>query len=166
MNNMMSSICAFLVVFCVIANVHGSVVKRTTCDETTALNSTLKRAFLDDHNRHGSQATLEWSDSVASIAQNYANLCTTIGHSQCDAKGEMGQNLAIRINWPDVSTADVSRIVQQWADNNEPLKWASSSEVGCGMSGCAFGGSVFGPDRMIVCYYNWGGNVAGSHNPY
>ena len=196
MSNMMFSICSFLVIFSLISNVHGSVVKNTTCSESTALNSTLIQAVLDAHNLHRCQAgdaadmiKLVWSDRVASIAQDHANLCTTsLVHSQCDSNGGMAKNTYTLINWPAVSTADVSMMVRSWASGSQyydsttgnytdvnyrgmglqykQLMWASSSEIGCGMSERDFGGALFGPDRKFVCYYNPGGNVVGSQKPY
>ena len=87
----MSSICCVFVIFSVISNVHGSVVKREACSESTQLTPALIHAALDAHNHHRSQAgdgdaanmvKLVWSDQMASWAQDRANQCQVSGHSQ------------------------------------------------------------------------------------
>ena len=197
MSNIMSSICSFLVIFCVISNVHGSVVKRTTCSESTTLNSTHIQAVLDAHNLYRSQAgdaadmiKLVWSDWLASIAQDDANLCNETGHSQCDPNKEMARNYHYLSSWPNVNATDLSWNVEDWhnyglrfynsttgyaiyehyneyAWDYKRLMWASSSEIGCGMSTCDLP-SVFGHKAhgMFVCYYNPAGNFTSSQKPY
>ena len=177
---MMSSICSFLVIFSVISNVHGSVVKRATCNESTALNSTLKQAVLDAVNLRRSQVSdaadmlkLVWSDRVASIAQNNANVCMA-SEDQCDYLGLTPKNVYLWSNSQTISTDDISDAVRSWAtgsqyynstsghcpDNSErwnqcqtykKLVFASSQEIGCGMSACSVRG---GPVRLFICYYN------------
>ena len=189
MSNMMSSICSFLVIFSVIYNVHSSV-KRTTCNERTELTSEQIQAALDAHNHHRSQASdaadmrkLVWSDRMASRAQNYANLCRGPGPSPCDPNGETGQNLYILSGRPTVSPANISAMVQEWAnekqyynftigncsvaggcDNYKQLVWAKTFEVGCGIKLCNLHADPLvnqpsSANWIFVCYYNPAGNT-------
>ena len=172
-------------------------MKRTTCSENTHLNSTHIQAVLDAHNLYRSQAgdaadmiKLVWSDRLASTAQDDANLCNETGHSQCDPNREMAENHHYIYSWPNVNPADLARNVEDWYHHGEWfynsttgyaiyehynkfawdykwMMWASSSEIGCGMSTCDLQG-VFGHelDGMFVCYYNPGGNYTTSQKPY
>ena len=167
-----------------------------TCSESTALNSTLIQAVLAAHNLHRSQVgdasdmlKLVWSNQVASIAQNDASQCTDNPNSQCDYNGLTTTNQYFFGNFDTISAADLTRMVGHWANgsqyynpitancpDNDPgrskcreykrLMWASSSEIGCGMSECEPADSPFGSLRLVVCYYKPGGNVSGSQKPY
>ena len=163
---MMSRVCSFLVIFSVISSVHCAVVKRTSCNEPTALNSTLIQAVVDVHNLYRSQAgaadmlKLEWSDRVASVAQNYANLCTLFPNSQCDPDGEMDHNSICVVNYPrPLVPDDILYFVELWVNGSlnyagnccsdthcdfscvdyKRVVWASTSEIGCGMNLCDSG---------------------------
>ena len=176
MSNMMSSICSLLVIFSVISNVHCSVVKRTTCSASTALDTTLIQAVLDAHNNVRSQAgdaadmlKLLWSDRVASVAQHWANQCTVLPHNECDPNGEMAQNFIFFSDWSALSTDDISLVMGYWDDgkshynsttgtcpfdnfNNcrvyKRMVWASTSEIGCGMNVCPHRGAL--PDGVTA----------------
>ena len=183
-SNMMSSICSFLVIFSVISNVYGSVVKRTTCSVSTALNSTVIQAVLDAHNNVRSQAgdaadmlKVVFSDRVASVAQHWANQCTALPHNECDPNGEMAANFYSFDDRSTLSTDDIAQVMGLWAHAKDRysstrgtcryitsyscqqykrMVWASTSEIGCGMNACNNLGVEF------VCYYNPGGNIADS----
>ena len=188
----MYSICSFLVIFSVISNVHSSDVKRTTtCNEPTELTSAQIQAALNAHNYHRSQAgdaadmlKLVWNDQIASIAQNYANLCTGPGPSPCDSNGVTGQNVFVLSDRPTVSPANISAMVQEWADlkqyynfntNNCPgswycnyykqLVWASTYHVGCGIKRCNLQTDPSIINWIFVCHYNPAGNYA-DRKPY
>ena len=162
-----------------------------TCSESTALNSTLKQAILAAHNLHRSQAgdaadmlKLVWSDQVASISQNAASKCSDNPNSQCDYNGLTTYNQYFYSNFETFSAADMTRMVGYWANGsqyynpttgncpendpgksecqeNKRLIWASSSEIGCGMSECSLDST-----KSVVCYYKPGGTVTGSQKPY
>ena len=162
-----------------------------TCSESTALNSTLIQAVLAAHNLHRSQVDdasdmlkLVWSEQVASIAQNDASLSSDNPNSQCDYNGLTTKNQLYFDNFETINATDITRMVGQWANgsqyynsntgncpNDDPTKskcqeykqlmWASSSEIGCGMSECSFDSL-----KSVVCYYKPGGTVTGSQKPY
>ena len=165
MNNMMSNICAFLVVFCVISNVHGSV-QRQPCNKPTMLSSTLIEAFLDAHNDLRSQAgaadmlKLVWSDRLASLAQCGTEWCQP-GWTDCVSESlfNMSLNIGNKGISPHFDITDVPSIMEQWTTHDKfelptpynRLMWASSSEIGCGLNECVNGLSVNGfPDWSIA----------------
>ena len=110
------------------------------------------------------------------------------GTSQCDPSQEMATNYHYLFHWPTVSVAEISLIVEDWysgldfynsatgtyieehyrdfAWDYKRLMWASSYEIGCGMSRCDFGDHFLQPQGMLDCYYNPGGNFTSSQKPY
>ena len=166
-------------------------VERRACSESITLNSTLIQAVLVAHNLHRSQAgdaadmlKLVWSDQVASIAQHAANRCSDNPNSLCDYNGLTTYNQYLFSNFETFSATDMTSMVGFWANGsryynsttgncteNDPgksecqeykrLMWASSSEIGCGMSEC-----FLGSFKSVVCYYKPGGTVTGSQKPY
>ena len=167
-----------------------------TCNESTAFTSTLIQAALAAHNLHRRQAgdaadmlKLVWSDQVASIAQNDASQRTLNPNSQCDYNGLTTNNHYFFDNFETISAADITRMVGYWAnaskdynsttgdcrnyvppgtrcDKYKRLVWASSSELGCGMSKCVEADGPYDSERLVVCYCKPGGNVAGSQKAY
>ena len=184
---MMSSICSFLVIFSVISNVQG------VCREPTELTLRQIRAVLKAHNHHRSQADDAadmrkplWSDEMASLAQHHAHECRALGPTVCDPYGDAGHNIYLFNNTEYVSTADISTMVQEWANEKDlynittgtcsvtagcnhykQLVWASTSEVGCGIKQCTFveEHNFFRTYFRFVCYYNPDGNN-GDRKPY
>ena len=128
----MSSICIVLVIFSVISNVHGVIVKRETCFKSTQLTPEQIQVALDAHNHHRSQAVtgdgnasnmvkLVWSDRLASWAPDHANQCQRNGHSQCDMNRTAGVNQRhlSDTDRPTFNSTEITAVVQQWANEKE-----------------------------------------------
>jgi len=120
---------------------------------------------------------LEWDDSIASIAQSYADRCPE-DHSNSN---DLGENLAWA--WPSLSVMEA--IDDGWVGEEKPnysystnscinddcghytqIIWAETSSFGCGLKrGCT---GLFGdPDSgdVLVCNYKPPGNFIGER-PY
>lgn len=143
-----------------------------------------QQELLDTHNDVRANAqptpdpalpTMSWSESAASLAQDWANRCV-FEHRQ---PNELGENLAL-FSQLDVPPKDV---VDLWAAedadfdyaNNDcaagkqcghytQIVWRDSTSVGCGVANCD-NVEGFGPGALWVCNYDPPGNFVGQQ-PY
>lgn len=145
-------------------------VSTTTSVSAAPSSSTLssdEQAYLDAHNTlraaYGADA-LSWSDTLASVAQNWANGCV-FEHSG----SQYGENLA-------AGTGDytIPSAMQLWADEassynaSNPefshftqMVWKSTTELGCAVATCNDLVEGWGSSKFYVCNYNPAGNVIG-----
>lgn len=131
-------------------------------------SSTFQSAMVSGHNNkrslHESTGSLEWDDTLATYAQNYADNYDCSG-DLVHSGGSYGENLAV--GYDDQGTIDA------WYDEikkynfDDPsysestghftqVVWKSSTKVGCGYKQC--GGSV---GKYVICSYNPAGNFIG-----
>jgi hypothetical protein len=132
------------------------------------------QAILAAHNSYRAQVgvpPLQWSDSLAASAQNWANYLATIGTLQEPGVG--GVNLADAT----AGTLSVTQLVGLWGNEQQyfidgvfpdisttgnwedaghysQMVWRNTTEVGGGLA------TGQGLD-FLVCYYNPAGNVSG-----
>ncbi|CDH12511.1 related to Protein PRY2 [Zygosaccharomyces bailii ISA1307] len=134
----------------------------------SSTSSDFQSTMVDGHNdkraKHESTESLEWDDSLAQYAQNYADKYDCSG-SLTHSGGPYGENLAVgysnqgtidawyneieKYNWSDPGFSDSTGHFTQ-------VVWKSTTKVGCGSKQC--GGSV---GTYVICSYNPAGNFIG-----
>jgi uncharacterized protein YkwD len=142
---------------------------------SSSSGGSLAQEILDAHNSYRSQVgvpPLQWSDSLAASAQQWANQLAATGTFEHSSAGEnlaQGSSGAFSITnlvnmwgsekqyfvygiFPEVSNSG------SWSDvgHYTQMIWRNTTEVGCGLA------SGNGND-ILVCHYNPPGNVIGQN---
>ncbi|AQZ16189.1 PRY3 (YJL078C) [Zygosaccharomyces parabailii] len=134
----------------------------------SSTSSDFQSTMVDGHNdkraKHESTGSLEWDDSLAQYAQNYADKYDCSG-SLTHSGGPYGENLAVGYTSQGTIDAWYNEIEKyNWSDPGfsestghfTQVVWKSTTKVGCGSKQC--GGSV---GTYIICSYNPAGNFIG-----
>ena len=134
----------------------------------SSTSSDFQSTMVDGHNdkraKHESTGSLEWDDSLAQYAQNYADKYDCSG-SLTHSGGPYGENLAVGYTSQGTIDAWYNEIEKyNWSDSGfsestghfTQVVWKSTTKVGCGSKQC--GGSV---GTYIICSYNPAGNFIG-----
>lgn len=159
--------------------------KDTMLDKHNEFRSTIAQGNEGSHPSATNMIKMEWSDELATVAQDYADLCIFAHNSdrtnQQETFSYVGENLY-------ASTGDFSADgpVQAWYNEQEDFTysdlscsgvcghytqvvWANSYALGCGKKRCDSldmdNGSFWSNGLIVVCVYGPGGNYAGA-NPY
>ncbi|KAF7371775.1 PR-1-like protein [Mycena venus] len=147
--------------------------------ETSSGNGDFEGTFLDLHNNeraeHGA-SNLTWSNTLAMIAQSWANNCTDT-HSGGKFRLEglpLGENIAAgteNYSIPDVMNDFIDGPSEKF--NYNPLApadshwtqivWKATSELGCGVATCLLFEPPFDGQEALfyVCEYFPPGNIEG-----
>ncbi|TRM68201.1 PR-1-like protein [Schizophyllum amplum] len=129
--------------------------------------------YLDTHDSIRAQhdaAALDWSDTLAIMAQEYANTCQMASSGGALLDTLYGENIvagtddftpvdAVNAFASDESQYSVTApVYNHWTQ----VVWKSTSEVGCAVSSCNdLLGQGTGVARLHVCLYSEPGNVVG-----
>lgn len=150
-----------------------SSFRQVESDAIPAPSGGVTQEILDAHNRYRAEVgvtPLQWSDSLAASAQQWANHLAATGtfeHSGVAenlAQGSTGSFSITQLvdmwgaekqNFSNGTFPDVSS-TGNWADvgHYTQMVWRNTTDVGCGMA------SGNGND-ILVCHYNPAGNVIG-----
>lgn len=130
-----------------------------------AVHNTLRRSVW---NTTSTAFDLTWSDTVASVAQRWANKCV-FEHSN-GTLAPYGENLA-------AGTGDfgIQPAIQLWsgeehsyhpsnpqASHYTQMVWKATTQLGCAVASCnGIFPALYGPAKFYVCEYNPPGNVDG-----
>ncbi|KAJ8045233.1 GLIPR1-like protein 1 [Holothuria leucospilota] len=154
----------------------------STTDSQNRLSEEQKGIFLEAHNQFRSEVSptaanmvvLEWDDSLADMAQGWADQCTFAHGNPANISpfGYVGQNI-----WAGSGTTDTWNLfdmVKSWADEKEfydynsnscsgvcghytQLVWAATTDVGCALASCSLlEGLGWSPATVLVCNYGEG----------
>lgn len=130
----------------------------------------IKEAILEAHNRLRAlhcAPPLEWSDSIASVAQSWADQLNSEGCKFYHSKNGYGENLAMGTS----SAYGMNSLVDMWYSEKSSYSyrspgfsmstghftqvvWKGSSQIGCGVTNC-------NGNTVLVCNYSPPGNYEG-----
>lgn len=148
----------------------ASKTEDTTISDNPGLSS-FASSILAEHNAkrslHKNTGSLNWSDELATYAQNYADNYDCSG-SLTHSGGPYGENLALGYSgssgavnaWYD-EISDYDFTNPGFSSNSghfTQLVWKGTSEVGCGIKSCNNEWHDY-----IICSYNSPGNVGGEY---
>ncbi|XP_074659434.1 uncharacterized protein LOC141912114 [Tubulanus polymorphus] len=157
----------------------------TSCIVVTAMigmtvAGSLSSVGLSEHNRvrsHYPVPKMRWSGSIANMAQNYANGCSS-RHSTRSQRQGTGENIYMS-SMANMDPAEaIKQAIESWESEKADydinsnycgsvcghftqLIWKTSTEVGCGVGNCPH--SMW--KTFVVCNYKGPGNYYGE-KPY